>query len=305
MRLPAHGRYDFSPIPERPRYEWPGGKRLALYVALNVEHYAFGQGLGHLLGAEGPPPDHRNYCWRDYGNRIGFWRLLELLDELSLPACHLVNSSVYDHYPAIPEAIRARRDEVIGHGRTNSERPGLLWEADEARMIAEVNATISRHEGRPPRGWMAPWMSQSRVTPDLLKEAGYSFLMDWPCDDQPIWLRTRAGPLLSIPYPLEINDSPQVLVQHHSATEFAKMIVDQFEEMLRQSQRQPLVCAISLHTMIFGQPHRIGVLRQALSAIVGHREREAVWMTRPGAIADHVMALRPGIVPGSEATASG
>lgn len=299
MRLPTHGRYDYSAITKRADYSWPGGRRLAVHVALNVEYFAFGRGLGHVLGAESPPPSHRDYSWRDYGNRVGFWRLLELLDELKLPGNHLVNSGIFENYPEIPEAIRARGDEFIAHGRTNSERPGLLWEPDEARLISDVTQTIERFQGAPPRGWMGPWMSQSTTTPDLLKEAGYEFMMDWPCDDQPIWMRTRSGPILSVPYPVEINDSPQMLARHHAAEEFARMIVHQFDEMLRQSERQPLVCGIALHTMIVGQPYRLHVLREALQHIVNHPDRHKVWLARPGEIADHIKSLPAGVVPGS------
>ena len=300
MHLPTHGRYDYSPIVKRRDYSWPGGRRLAVHVAVNIEYFAFGHGIGHVLSVESPPPSHRDHAWRDYGNRVGVWRLLELLDELKLPGNHLINSTVFDHCPDIPQAIRARGDEFIGHGRTNAERPGQRWEADEARLIAEVNETIARFQGKPPRGWMAPWMSQSTVTPDLLKEAGYEFMMDWPCDDQPIWMRTRSGPILSVPYPIEINDSPQMLVRHHAPDAFGKMIVDQFEEMLRQSERQPLVCGIALHTMVTGQPYRLRALRAALAHIVDHPQRDKVWFTRPGEIADYVKTLPAGTVPGSE-----
>jgi len=299
MQLPTHGRYDYSAITKRRDYSWPGGRRLAVHVALNVEYFAFGRGLGHVLGVESPPPSHRDYAWRDYGNRVGVWRLLELLDELKLPGNHLVNSGIFEHYPEIPEAIRARGDEFIGHGRTNSERPGLMWEQDEANLIAEVTRTIGRFHGKPPRGWMGPWMSQSATTPDLLKEAGYEFMMDWPCDDQPIWMRTRSGPILSVPYPVEINDSPQMLARHHAPDEFARMIVHQFDEMLRQSERQPLVCGIALHTMVVGQPYRLHVLREALRHIVNHPDRHKVWLARPGEIADYIKSLPAGVVPGS------
>jgi allantoinase len=300
MKLPGHNRYGFSAITKRRDYSWPGGRRLAVTVALNIEYFAFGRGLGHVLGVESPPPSHRDYCWRDYGNRVGVWRVLELLDELRIPGNHLINSAVIEAHPEIAEAIRARGDEFIGHGRTNAERPGLLWEADEARLIAEVTEVIKRFQGKPPRGWMAPWMSQSTLTPDLLKEAGYEFMMDWPCDDQPIWMRTRSGPILSVPYPLEINDSPQMLARHHAPDEFARMVVDQFEEMLRQSERQPLVCPIALHTMVVGQPYRLRALREALRHIAEHPERNKVWLARPGEIADHIKSLPPGVVPGSE-----
>ena len=296
MQLPYHGRFKYSAITKRPDYSWPDGKRLAIYFAINTEHFAFGGGLGHALSNELPQPDARTFAWRDYGNRVGVWRLYELLDELKLPACHLVNTTVFDYAPEVIEPIIARGDEVIGHGRTNAERHGQWWEADEARMLAEVRSKIEAATGRAPRGWMAPWMSQSKHTPDLLQEAGYCFEMDWPCDDQPIWMQTRNGRLMSMPYSLEINDSPQILVRHHTAEDFATMIVHQFEEMLHQSSRQPLVLGIALHTMIFGQPYRLYALRKALQHIINHPERDKVWITRPGEIYDHVCALPEGTI---------
>src|SRR5918912_357000 len=143
--LPQHNRYDFIPLPERRDYSWPGGKRLAFCVTTNVEWFAFGAGLGHDPAKTGEPQTHRNYAWRDYGNRVGIWRLLELFDELKVPAAHNPN------------------------------------------------------------------------TLDLLKELGYRYVMDWPMDDQPVWLRTRAGPLLSIPYPVELNDSQAVIHRRSGA----------------------------------------------------------------------------------------
>jgi peptidoglycan/xylan/chitin deacetylase (PgdA/CDA1 family) len=296
LDLPHHGRYPYSAITRRPDYSWPDGKRLALYFALNIEHFAFGAGLGHAMTNELPGIDPRTFAWRDYGNRVGVWRLYELLDELRLPACHLVNTAVMDYAPEVIEPIVARGDEIVGHGRTNAERQGQWWEADEKRMVEEVRDTITRHAGRAPRGWMGPWMSQSRVTPDLLQEAGFTFEMDWPGDDQPVWMKTRNGRLLSMPYSLELNDSPQILVRHHTAEEFATMIVHQFEEMLRQSERQPLVLGIALHTMIVGQPYRLYALRKAMAHIVNHPQAHKVWFTRPGEIYDHCLALPEGTV---------
>ncbi len=297
MKLPHHGRYGYSPIVARPHYAWPEGKRLAFYIAVNIEHFAYGSGLGHSISSEQPLPDSRTHAWRDYGNRVGVWRLYELLDDLGLPACHLINTTVFDHCPEIIAPILTRGDEIIGHGRTNSERQGHLWEADEARLIAEVRDTIIEKTGQHPRGWMGPWMSQSRVTPDLVQEAGFHYQMDWPGDDQPIWMKTRSGRIMSLPYSFEINDSPQLIVRHHTAEEFAAMIVHQFEEMLLQSQKQPLVLGIALHTMIMGQPHRMHVLRKALRHIVGHAEREAVWFTRPRDIHAHCLTLAEGVIP--------
>ena len=130
MNLPTHGRYGYSGIAHRPVYDWPDGKRLAVYIAVNLEHFAFGEGLGAELAPGGPQPDVLNFAWRDYGNRVGAWRMLELFDALALPCAVLLNTVLYDYAPSLVAAQRARSDEFVGHGRTNSERQGVLPEAD-------------------------------------------------------------------------------------------------------------------------------------------------------------------------------
>src|SRR2546427_173782 len=209
--LPTHGRYEYSNITTRPDYSWPGGKRLAVYLALNIEAFGFGVGKG--------------------------------------------------------------------------------------AAIAEVTATIAKHEGAPPIGWMSPWLSNSAVTMDLLQEAGYRYVMDWTMDDQPIWIRTRKGRLLAMPYPIEVNDTRGIIWYHYTSDEFAEMIVDQFDELLAQSARQPLVCPISLHPFVIGRPYRLRRLRRALQHILAYRER--IWLTRPRDIYAHVASLPAGVVPGS------
>jgi hypothetical protein len=146
---------------------------------------------------------------------------------------------------------------------------------------------------------MGPGALESNVTPDLLKEAGYTHLLDWPVDDQPIWMQTRAGPLLSVPYPMELNDAGGQVWRDHSAREFADMIVDQFEEMLEQSDKAPLVFALALHGFIVGQPFRLRPLRQAIKHCVGHKGRDRVWFTRAGEIATYCATLPKGTIPGS------
>jgi peptidoglycan/xylan/chitin deacetylase (PgdA/CDA1 family) len=289
MPLPTHGRYDYSAIHTRADYTWPGGRRLAVYIALNLEHFAFGEGFGAELAPGGPHPDVLNYAWRDYGNRVGVWRLLELFDAVKMPVSVLVNSSIYDYCPEVMAAFRQRGDEVVAHGRTNSERQGTMSEADERGMIEETSATIARHERKRPAGWLGPWISQSRLTPDLLHEAGYRYLLDWCSDDQPIWFKTRAGRILAVPYPQEINDIPAIAVRRASAAEFADMIIDQFEEMRLQSARQPLVCGIALHPYIVGQPFRLRHLRRALQHLA--QPRDDVWLTHAGSIAEHAAPL--------------
>ena len=294
MRLSTHGRYDYVPIKGRRGYDWPNGTRLAVYIAVNVEHFAFGEGLGAELAPGGPQPDILNFAWRDYGNRVGIWRLLDLLDEMNLPACCLTNSSIYDYCPAIPAAFRSRGDEIVAHGRTNAERQSTMDEAQERLVIAETTKAVTQHEGTAPTGWLGPWIAESWVTPDLLKESGYEYVLDWCMDDQPIWLRTRSGPLLAVPYPQEINDIPAIAVRRVSAAEFADMIVANFVEMLKQAEGGPLVMGIALHPYIVGQPYRMHYLRPALAEIA--KQRDKIWLTHSGAIASHVKQLSPGIV---------
>jgi allantoinase len=295
-RVSSHGRYAYTALPDRPVYDWPGGRRLAVYLALNLETFDFGAGLGAELAPGGPQPDVLNYAWRDWGNRVGAWRIRDMLDALGLPASILVNSRIYRDCPGLIEAFRARGDEIVGHGRSNSERQGTLPEAEERALIAEATAVLTREEGTAPAGWLGPWISQSRVTPDLLAEAGYRYLLDWCHDDQPIWFATRGGGrILSVPYPQELNDIPSIVGRKDSGGQFAEMIVDTFEEMRNAASAAPLVMGIALHPYLVGQPHRLRPLRRALAHIAQHRED--VWITRAGDIAEHAMALPEGMVP--------
>jgi allantoinase len=268
---------------------------------VNLEHFAFGEGLGAELapGANsggGPQPDVLNHAWRDYGNRVGAWRLIETLDELSLPATVLLNSAMYHHAPALVAAHRARGDEIAGHGRTNSERQSSLPAAEERALIAEATAAIAAHEGVPPRGWLSPWIAESLATPDLLAEAGYGYTLNWCSDDQPVWHATRHGRIMAIPYPQEVNDIPSIIARKDGAAQFARMIVEDFEERLRQVRDGVAqVMGIALHPYIVGQPYRMRALRRALAHLAARREE--VWITTAGAVFDHACALPRGSIP--------
>lgn len=295
MQMNTHDRYDFIPLPDRPVYDWPGGKRLAFCLCNNIERFSFLAGLGSDHTSPGAPQTTRNFAWRDYGNRVGLWYLFDMLDELGLPASHNLNSTVLDESPQITARILARGDEVIAHGRTNSERQDILPQADERALIAETTDRIAATFGTPPRGWLGPYIVQSPSTLDLLKEAGYRYTMDWPADDQPFWMRTRAGPILSVPYSIEVNDSPALVFRHHTGVQFEQMIIDQFDEMLHQSRKWPLVFNIVLHPFVIGQPFRLRALRRALAQVL--EQRNDLWITTPGAIADHIASLPHGTVP--------
>jgi peptidoglycan/xylan/chitin deacetylase (PgdA/CDA1 family) len=295
VRRAGHGRYDYSALPARPIYDWPGGKRLAVYFGLNLETFSFGEGLGAKLVPALGEPDVLNYAWRDYGNRVGGWRLRDAFEECGLPASVLVNTWLYDEAPELIAAFRSRGDEIVAHGRTNSEAQGAMSEAEEAAVIAEVTARMTQEEGRAPAGWLGPWISQSRVTPDLLAEAGYGYCLDWAMDEQPVLLRTRGGGrLLAVPYPQELNDIPMIVARAASGAEFADAVIDGFDEMRALSQQAPLVMGVALHSYIVGQPHRLRHLRRALRHIAARREE--VWLTTAGEIAAFCLRLPQGTI---------
>ena len=182
-------------------------------------------------------------------------------------------------------ALRKRGDEMVGHGRTNSEHQNDFDEAGERKLIREVRDTIAKHEGNAPAGWLSPGVNPSVRTPDLLRAEGFRYILDWPMDDQPVWMKTRSGPILSVPYPHEVNDIPMVVLHHGTASAFADMVIDQFDEMLRQSAAQSLVYGVSIHSFIVGQPFRLVHFRRALERIRAASDK--VWFATTGQIAAH------------------
>ena len=296
--LKTHGRYDYSAINKRPAYSWPDGKRLAVHLSLNVEHFAFGEGLGNDYAAPQPQPNHRGFAWRDYGNRVGAWRLLELAQAYDLPYALLTNTELYNYCPEMIKAFSDRGDEIVGHGRSNAERQADMDLAEERACIFEAAAQIEKHEGVRPRGWLAPYISQTYHSLDLLKEAGFDYMMDWALDDQPVWFRTAHGPILSVPYAHDLNDSLECVSRRTPSQLFCENLIDQFDEMLEESKRRPLVMPIVLHSFVLGQPYRMRQFRRVIEHIMQYRDQ--IWLTRPGAICDHIKSLPAGIVPGSQ-----
>jgi peptidoglycan/xylan/chitin deacetylase (PgdA/CDA1 family) len=234
-----------------------------------------------------------NYSWREYGNRVGAWRCLELFDSLGLPAAALINTALYDHCPELVAACVARGDELVGHGHSNAERQGVLDEASECELLQECRHRIQAESGQVPAGWLSPWISESVLTPDLLAETGYRYTLNWCHDDQPLPMRTRSGlPLWAVPYPQELNDIPMIIARQMDGKDFAQMIIDQLDEMLNQTRSAgsaPLVMGIALHPYLVGQPYRLRHLRRALQHVCRARDEGRVWMATPGAICAHAM----------------
>jgi allantoinase len=293
--LPHHGRFEYQAIHKRKTYRWPNGAGLAVYLGFNIEHFAFGEGLGAGIGPASPQPDVLNYSWREYGNRVGAWRCLELFDSLGLPSAALINTALYDHCPDLIAACVARGDELVGHGHSNAERQGVLNEASERLLLSQCRERILKQSGQAPMGWLSPWISESHLTPDLLAETGYGYTLNWCHDDQPMPMKTRNGsPLWAVPYPQELNDIPMIVARQMDGKDFAQMIIDQLDEMLDQSRAMnsaPLVMGIALHPYIVGQPYRLRHLRRALQQVAAARDRGEVWMTTPGEIYKYASKL--------------
>lgn len=284
--LPTHGRYSYRSIEDRPFFRWPNGAGLALYFGLGIEHYAFAEGKTEDIVPGIPKPDVLNTSWREYGTRVGAWRILELFRSYQFPLTVLLNSEVFDHCPGLVSAYCRDRHEIAAHGRSNSDSQAGLDEAAEARYARDVRERITRETGRAPAGWASPWIAETLLTPDVLAEAGFTYLLDWCMDDQPVWLRTRNGRILSIPCSQEINDSAAIVGRFAGAREFADMVIDQLDEMLAAAEKQALVMSVIIHGNIIGQPFRLRQFRRALDHVKSRSSR--LWLARAGDIAAEI-----------------
>jgi len=276
--------YPYSPIIDRPPLRWPDGKRLAFYVGLNVEHYEVDKPSTSITTATaGLVPDPLNYGWRDYGPRVGIWRMMESLDRFGLRASVLLNSDVCDRYPQIIDAGRERNWAWLAHGRNNSTVHAPLARDDEAQLLDDMMKRIERSTGTRPRGWMGPALNASFNTPELLADLGVDYILDWCADDQPFPMRVPNGRMIGVPYSIEVNDITVFVGHSCTGPEFEQMLRDQFDRLYAESSASGRVMAIAVHPFVVGQPFRIKYLEQALDYIVGHDD---VWLPTTDEIAD-------------------
>ena len=290
--LSSHGRYDFSPITERPAYRWPNGAGLAVYVALGVEEYVFGEGMTEDILPGASQPDMVNASWRDYGNRVGAFRLLDRLVSFGIRPAVLLNTAVYDH--ARRADARHTRSGRGDRGAWSHQLRHARWhDADaEAAYIRGVAERIAREEGVPTARVVEPLAGAQPSDSGSVGRQGFGYLLDLRMDDQPIWLRTRRGRLLALPYALEVNDSSTIIGRNTTARDFADMVIDEFDEMREASRRQPLVMSIVVHSFISGQPFRLRALTRALAHIAAAHRRRA-GSRSPATIYDAFVAMRP------------
>lgn len=283
MRLEE--RVQYSPIVDREPLRLPGGARLAIWVAPNVEYWVpdtGGPAIGHA--SAGQAPDIMNHAWREYGSRVGFWRLMEIFDRLGIRASVNLNADVCDHFPQIVRAAVDRGWDFLGHGRTNSQRLVGMGEDEERAVIQHTFDRLREATGRPPGGWLGPGLAETHVTPDLLAEVGFRYVCDWCDDDQPHTMRTRSGrPLLTVPYSVETNDFQAFLIFHLTGAEFGQMLRDQFDCLYAEGQHSARVMCVALHPFITGQPHRAVHLERALQYM---RQHAGVWWATGTEIAE-------------------
>jgi allantoinase len=258
-------RIDYSPISERPPLTLPEDARMVVWVIVNIEAWDPTAPMPRTVlsppAGGSPSPDIPNWAWHEYGNRVGFWRLLDIIDGAGIPAALAINGTAVNAYEPISRAAMERNWEFIGHGYTQKNMQKVDDERADIRKTTEV---IQGFAGRRPRGWLGPGLTETWETPDLLKEEGYDYVCDWVLDDQPVRLRTRTTPITNIPYTQECNDVAMMLIQHHPAREYSQRAIDQFEQIHADAAQSARVMALVLHPYIMGAPHRAKYFKLAL-----------------------------------------
>ena len=298
-------RYPYSPIIDRPALRFPNDARVAVIVYVNLEHFPEDRpGTPIVQQTARFTPDPLNYGWRDYGQRVGIWRIMDAMDRYGLRATACLNSDVCREYPRIIQEGTKRGWEWMGHGRNNTEILNGLAVEDERALIAETLSGIEQSTGIRPRGWLSPFITGTFDTADLLVDAGIEYLCDYSCDDQPFAMNVKHGSLLSMPYSLECNDLPSLLSFGMTAQEFGMLIRDQFDVLYQEGERIPRVLPISLHTFIAGQPFRMKYLEAAFAHLARHKN---VWFATAAEVNDWYRAnyLPPMSVDNGTQSASG
>ena len=270
---------------DRPKISWPDEAKVALWIAPNIEHYEYlpPRDPRRNPWPRSPHPEVQGYSQRDYGNRVGFWRMLEVLDEYEVRCTASTNLAVFEHYPDTGKAMTDRGWEIMSHGIYNTRYLSSLTEEEEREFYVDCVDTLRRHTGQDLKGMLGPAVSNTVLTPDLMAEAGLIYHADWLHDDQPIPIKVDGGPLVSVPYSIELNDVP-VFLHHHDTQEFVEMVKAQFDTLYEEGGTSGRVMALALHPYLMGMPHRIQGLEEILDYLLGH---DGVWQTTASEIAEH------------------
>lgn len=263
MTMPPE-RFDYSAMRGRAPLKLPGGARIAVITVVNIEDWSIERPMPRTVlpppaGATGIP-DVPNWAWHEYGMRVGIYRFMDALARHDIQATTSINASVCLTYPRVAQAILDAGWEFMGHGFQQQAASVI---DDERAMVRKAVETIREFTGKGPRGWLGPGLTETWETPEVLVENGIEYVCDWVADDQPFAMKTKAGPLVSVPYSLEINDIPMMLVQHHEAQEFFNRTRDQFDRLYDEGAESARVMTVAIHPYVTGVPHRIKYFEQA------------------------------------------
>ena len=279
MEKTPYGPFPFIPITQRPKLTWPDGARVALWVIVNIEIFPLDSPLPGDQNERPDPnkqhPDVRQWARRDYGNRVGIWRLMDVLSKHGIRGTVALNSRVCDIHPQIIESANKLGWEFIGHCQTNSQRLTEVPPEQEKQVIHDTLEQIENASGKKPVGWLGAGLQETWNTLDYLIQEGCLYVADWGLnDDQPYMMTVNDKQIVSLPYSLEINDSPAFAYQKYTPGEFEQMIRRQFDVLYREGENSGRTMAIALHPYLIGLPHRIHALDSGLEYICQHK---GVW----------------------------
>jgi peptidoglycan/xylan/chitin deacetylase (PgdA/CDA1 family) len=282
-----HERYDWSVLPRREPVTWPRGARLALWVSVSLQWFPLdmkGQPFKPLGALQTTYPDLRHYTLRDYGNRVGIWRVFKALERHGVRASAPTNAAVAVRYPSLIEEVNRLRWEIMGHGL---DMDHLHYEgmADEKGLIQNTLARLPKI-----RGWLSPAKSESKQTLDLLAGAGIDYVCDWVNDDMPYEMRAGGRTLWAMPHSSDIDDAQIMIGNRHDEDEWRDQVIDQFDLLYDEAATQGgRILSLSLHPWVIGHPYRIGSLEEVLAHIMRH---PGVWPATGGEILDAFKAQR-------------
>jgi peptidoglycan/xylan/chitin deacetylase (PgdA/CDA1 family) len=287
MEPSDYGPFDFVPINKRPRVTWPNGAHVAVWIIPNIEFFPLTRGLaGHPFEAKGKAPTVRAWGQRDYGNRVGIWRMMEVFQKLGIRATAAINSDICKMHPEIVRAAVDLKWEFMGHNITNTVRLSELDAEQERQTIKICTETIAAATSVRPVGWLGSALAESWNTLEYLADEGYEYVADWVNDDQPFLMKAGAKRICAIPYSYEVNDSPFIYYRNGTVDEFEKLIHRQFDVLYDEGKTSGRVMAICLHPFIMGVPHRIRALESALKYIKSH---DKVWFATGQEIIRHYL----------------
>ncbi len=276
-------RYEYLPLIDRPRITWPNGARLAFWVAPNIEFYELHPPLGPArVPWPRPFPDVLGYSWRDYGNRVGVWRMIDVMARHGVRGSVSLNVALCDHFPDIIKACNAHGWEFFSHGVYNTRYLYGMTAEQQRRIIRDSIDTIRDKAGQEMSGWLSPALTNTDETIDLLAEAGIQYTLDLMHDDQPTPLKVKSGRLISVPYSLEVNDVPLLTMRNASPERYAEICKAQFDQLYEEGADNGMVMCMPLHPFLVGQPHRIRALDEILAYVTSH---DGVWLATAREIA--------------------